>query len=202
MELNKERKLTVIPAGDIYDVKEKTFRIEGKRFKYTTETRFIYGELQTKIYLIDCKTSGGYTTWIVGNKHPFFDELIRQRDEYHKEQRRKDDAKRKQLREKVAENKRNSSMTPYEFRKEVYNQTGYVLTYNQFTPGYFYIYSNPDMLEFDDKHKRIKFTTGTYICSVQVNGEYNQNGIQKVIDKVKKHHMKPYLETLKAIEAL
>lgn len=201
MELNEACKLSVIPIGDIYDVKEKTFMVEGKRFRYKLETIVICGKLQTKILLIGCKTSDGYTKWTVGNKHLFFDEIVHQRVEYHKEQRRKSDAKRKQLREKVEENKRNSSMSPYEFRKEVYNQTGYVLTYTD-SPGRFYIYSNPEKIQFDDKHKKIKFLSGTYICGVEVNYEYNQNGIQKVIDKVKKHQMKPYLETMKAIEAL
>lgn len=202
MELNEEIKLTIIPDGEIHDVKEKTFKVGKKRFRYNIETKFIYCERQTKIHLIDCKTCDDIVSWIVGNKHPFFDELIRQRDEYCKEQRRKYEEKRKQFREKLTENKRNSTMTPYEFRKEVYNQTGYILTYNTYSSDRFNIYGNPENLTFNDKGKIIKFKSGTYICSVEVNREYNQNGIQKVIDRIKKHHMKPYLETIKAIEAL
>lgn len=201
MELNEEIKLTIIPDGEIHDVKEKTFKVGKKRFRYNEETTVIYGELQTKIHLIDCMASDGIVSWNIGNSHPFFNELKRQRNEYLKEQRRKYEEKLKQQHEQIAKNHQNATMTPYEFRKEVFNQTGYILTYTE-SPGRFYIYSNPENLEFDDKHKRIKFLGGTHICGVEINYEYNQNGIQKVIDRVKKHHMKPYLETMRAIEAL
>lgn len=201
MELNEEIKLTIIPDGELHDVKEKTFKIGKKRFRYNLETTVIRGELQSKIHLIDCKTIDNIVTWNVDDKHPFFNELTRQREAYWKEQNRKYEEKRKQLREQVAKNHQTATMTPYEFRKELYNQTGYILTYTD-SPGRFYIYSNPEKIQFDDKRKRIKFLSGTYICGVEINYEYNQNGIQKVIDRVKRHHMKSYMETMRAIESL
>lgn len=200
----------------VTDVKAKTCRIDGKLVKWAQVNDYNYdnNSHRTTYTLINAKftdgTNIGVHAWkgygdkleIITEPHRIFKEI----EHGYNVHTANETIKRRAYQDKKAalrhENMAKNTMTAFAFRKEVYKQTGYVLDYEPYSCGRFRIWENVTDLVINDNRKMFKFKTGKHIASVDVDKDFSQTGVMKVINATKKEALAEYKKMVKAIDKL